>query len=386
MMETILYGKPRGAKLPPGSAGAGAGRVSPRPAGGGESLKLSLSRIALLRPAAARPVVTAAAPGGGESAASPGLYEEACRFLKGTHTAVRAGRSPDLEAAEKLTVRLDEALERSEAPFLAALHRDELAAFAVQHSVNVAVFTLKLSRELEFEPERRRLAGLCGLLHDIGVALLPAELVAKPGPLSPRELEALRRRPLLSRKVLAAAGPKAALCAEVAGQVYERVDGSGHPHGLKGDELHEYAKIVGLLDLYEALTHSRPNRERIGFFEAVKYLCQSCKTCFERRHLKAFLRGFTVFPLQSHVLLNSGAVGLVVRTHGDQPLRPEVKILLDSQGRHVLTERVIRLTAEPLLHIVRSVSEKELARLLQGASASELAPEKGWEEAAGPLF
>ena len=169
------------------------------------------------------------------------------------------------------------------------------------------------------------------------------------------------------------------------GEQVERY-GQENPHGLKGDELHEYAKMIGLLDLYEALTHSRPNRERIGFFEAVKYLCQSCKTRFERRHLKAFLRGFTVFPLQSHVLLNSGAVGLVVKTHGDQPLRPEVRMLLDSQGRHVLTERVVRLPAEPLLHIVRCVSEKELARLLQGASASELAPEKGWEEAAGPLF
>lgn len=385
MTETTLQCETRRGQLPPLPGRAGTGGFSPKPAGGG-GLTLSLSRIALLRPAQGRPSAAAAAPEEKEPTAPPGLYEEACRFLKTSYAAVRAGRPLALEAAEELTVRLDEALERSEAPFLTALHRDDLGEFAVQHSVNVAVFALKLARELDFEPERRRQAGLCGLLHDVGVALLPAALVAKPGPLAPRELEVLRRRPLLARKILAAAGQRAALCAEVAGQVYERIDGSGHPHGLKGDELHEYAKMIGLLDLYEALTHSRPNRERIGFFEAVKYLCQSCKTRFERRHLKAFLRGFTVFPLQSHVLLNSGAVGLVVKTHGDQPLRPEVRMLLDSQGRHVLTERVVRLPAEPLLHIVRCVSEKELARLLQGASASELAPEKGWEEAAGPLF
>lgn len=385
MTETVLQsqrptlqtrratGAEAGAGLAPGKAGAG-------------GLKLSLSRIAALRPAAEQTTQAAAAPEMERSVAGRGVYEEAFLFLRKTHADVRQRRAVDLDAASQMVERLDQALERSEAPYLAALHRDGLEWFAVQHSVNVAVFTLRLSRELGYESGRRREAGLCALVHDVGVALLPEGLVAKKGELAPRELEILKERPLLARKILAAGGPEAALCAEVAGQIYERIDGSGHPHGLKGDELHEYARLIGLLDLYEALTHSRPSRERIGFFEAVKYICKSCKGSFERRHLKALLQAFTVFPLQSHVLLNSGAVGVVVRTHGDQPLRPEVKILLDSQGRHVLTERIVRLTVEPLLHIVRCVSERELARLLQGASASELAPEKGWEEVAGPLL
>ncbi len=349
-------------------------------------LKLRLSRIATRPPVKARTADAADEPAAKRPVAGRGVYEEAFLFLRKAYAAVRARRAVELEAALPVVEKLDQALERSEAPFLAALHRDDLEQFAVQHSVNVAVFTLKLARELGYEGERRLEAGLCALMHDVGVALLPESLVAKKGELAPRELEILKERPLLSRKILSSCGPRGALCAEVAGQVSERIDGSGHPHGLKGDELHEYARLIGLLDLYEALTHSRPNRERIGFFEAVKYICKSCKSRFERRHLKALLQGFTVFPAQSPVLLNSGAVGLVVKTHGEQPLRPEVKILLDSQGRHVLTERIVRLTAEPLLHIVRCVSEKELARLLQGASASELVPERGWEEITGPLF
>ncbi len=350
------------------------------------ALKLSLSRIATRPPAEVRTADAADQPAAKRAVAGRGVYEEAFLFLRQAHAEVRARRLVDLEAAFQVVEKIDKALERSEGPFLAALHRDDLEQFAVQHCVNVAVFTLRLSRELGYEGERRIEAGLCALVHDVGVALLPESLVAKRGELAPRELEILKERPLLARKILSACGPRGALCAEVAGQVYERIDGSGHPHGLKGEEINEYARLIGLLDLYEALTHSRPNRERIGFFEAVKYICKSCKSCFERRHLKALLQGFTLFPTQSPVLLNSGAVGLVVKTHGDQPLRPEVKILLDSQGRHVLTERIVRLTAEPLLHIVRCVSEKELARLLQGASASELAPERGWEEITGPLF
>jgi HD domain len=181
-------------------------------------------------------------------------------------------------------------------------------------------------------------------------------------------------------------GPLGAAMAETASQIYERSDGSGYPRGLSGDEIHEFAKILGLLDLYEALVHSRPSRERLSFLEAVKYIFKSCKTQFERHYIKSLLRVFTVFPLHSCVELNSGAFGQVIETHPDQPMRPKLKVLMDSQRRKVLAERIIDLPEEPLLNVVRSVSEKEAHELLQGTAGVTAEPEPGCDAVKEPIM
>ena len=118
----------------------------------------------------------------------------------------------------------------------------------------------------------------------------------------------------------------------------------------------------------------------------MKYIFKSCKTQFERHYIKSLLRVFTVFPLHSCVELNSGAFGQVIETHPDQPMRPKLKVLMDSQRRKVLVERIIDLPAEPLLHIVRSVSEKETKELLQGIAVVHAEPEQGCDTMAEPIM
>lgn len=218
------------------------------------------------------------------------------------------------------------------------------------------------------------------------MALIPENTIYKQGPLSAEELNALKDRPNLALKILQGLGPAGATIAETAGQVYERMDGSGYPRGLSSAEIHEFAKIIGLLDLYEALVHSRPNRERLSFFEAVKYIFKSCKTQFERHYMKSLLRVFTVFPLHSCVQLNSEAVGRVIAIHPDQPMRPKLQILIDSQRRKPLVERIVDLPEEPLLNIVRSISEKEIKELLQGLTILPVEPEAGGDTLREPII
>jgi len=156
-----------------------------------------------------------------------------------------------------------------------------------------------------------------------------------------------------------------AYLAESAAQVYERVDGSGYPRAMRGEEIHEYAQVIGLLDMYEALIHSRPHREKLTHFTAVKEIINTCKNRFQRKHLKSLLNIFTAFPIHSFVRLNSNAIGKVIETYPEQPMRPKLKIVYDSQKRKVLTERIVALPDNPLLNIVDSVSESEIQELSQ---------------------
>ena len=132
---------------------------------------------------------------------------------------------------------------------------------------------------------------------------------------------------------------------------------------MQGDEIHEYAQIIGLLDMYEALIHSRPQREKLTHFAAVKEVINNCKHRFQRKHLKSLLSIFTVFPIHSYVRLNSNAVGKVIETYAAQPMRPKIQIVYDSQRRKVLTERIVVLPENPLLNIVDSVPETEIQEL-----------------------
>jgi HD-GYP domain-containing protein (c-di-GMP phosphodiesterase class II) len=332
-----------------------------------KEVKFSFARLAAANsaetPRAVRPAAAAPASHRRE------LHAQACACLAQIFGDVRAKRPFSLEPAASLIGRMAAERPQPDALFALALHLDEPRNFPLHHGVNVAVYAVKMAQDLGFDEEHQVQIGLAGLLHDVGIALLPDALLHKKGPLADAELSLLRERPNSAARILQCLGPAHGSIAESAAQVYERIDGSGLPRGLAGDEIHEYAQIIGLLDLYEALVHSRPNRERLSFFDAVKYIFKSCKTQFQRRYMKSLLRVFTVFPIGSYVQLNSEAVGRVIETVPDEPMRPKLRILFDSQRRQVLAERAVALTEAPLLNVVRSVTAKEIRELRLGTAA-----------------
>lgn len=314
------------------------------------------------------------------------VYADACRFLEQAFRAVRSGHGFAPAAGRAVVERMLDGGDGPDPLFITALHRDECSRYPVQHGVNVAVYAVKLAQELGCDRERQVELGLCGLLHDIGMARIPEALLHHGGTLTEPDLAVLRARPVAAFDILQRLGPDAAPAADCAAQVCERLDGSGTPHGLSGDEILESARLIGLLDLYEALVHSRPHRQRLSFFEAMKYIFKSCKTGFDRRHMKALLRRFTIFPVHSYVQLNSDSIGRVIETYPDQPMRPKLQILFDAQRHRTLTERVVALVEEPLLNVVRCVSEAEVSELRRGGSGGAAIPEDGCDRVREPIL
>lgn len=147
---------------------------------------------------------------------------------------------------------------------------------------------------------------------------------------------------------------------EVAYQEQEREGGQGYPRGLKGDEIHDYAKIIGIVDVYEALTHHRPQRKGYMPHEAVKLILGTQKDLFSNDVKRLLLTKLSCFPLGSYVKLNSKAICRVIETNEDSPLRPTVEILFDSRGRKLPKKKVTSLIEAPLLYITGTVYESDL--------------------------
>jgi HD-GYP domain-containing protein (c-di-GMP phosphodiesterase class II) len=291
------------------------------------------------------------------------LYSEASAYIAEVLKALRNRKGFALEKGFEIIKKIVAVNDPQDPVLLLALHQDDWRQYVTQHPVNVAVFAIKVADHLGFEKANQVEIGVAGLLHDVGMAAVPENILYKKGRLNEAETKIFRQRPNFSSKILRTLGPEYAYLAECAAQVYERIDGSGYPRGLKAAEMHEYAQIIGLLDMYESLIHSRPQRVRKTTFAAVKEIINTSKKQFQKEYLKALLSVFTAFPIHSYVRLNSDAIGKVVETYPDQPLRPKIQILYDSQKRKVLTEKIVALPEDPLLHIIDSVSENEMERL-----------------------
>jgi len=233
---------------------------------------------------------------------------------------------------------------------------DNLAA----HSANVCIYALMLGKGVNYSRKQLIELGITALLHDIGMVFLPQEIIEKDGKLTASEIEKIRKHPYYTFKILQSLGEKYSWIAKVAYQEQEREGGQGYPRGLKGNDIHDYAKIIGMVDVYEALTHHRPQRKGYMPHEAVKLILGTQKALFSNEVKRLLLTKLSCFPLGSYVKLNSKAICKVIEINEDSPLRPTVEILFDSQGRKLPKRKVINLADAPLLYVTGTVYESEL--------------------------
>ena len=341
-----------------GMMGGGAGSRRPT------SVRLSFRQLAAQGKKDDPATGTSANLGGGHhdahSEKRKELYQEASDYLTAVVSSVRENKPFAIGPAIDILEKVADIETPFDELFLKAIHSDDSHNFVVNHSVNLAIYAMKMADKLGFSKTRQVEIGMLGLFHDVGMALISDDIVYKKERLSDSEFEQLKDRPNLGYEILKQFEDDYPFLAEGTLQVYEKIDGSGYPKGLMGDEINEYAQIVGLVDVYEALIHTRPQRQRLPHFFAVKEIIRTGKGKFKRVYLKALLNTFSIFPLLSYVRLNSKAIGQVIKTYSDQPMRPKVRVIYDSQKQRILTERVINLPENPLLYITDSISEEEL--------------------------
>jgi hypothetical protein len=228
-----------------------------------------------------------------------------------------------------------------------------------QRAANTALLSMRMGLEIEYEERRILSLGLCALMHDLGMASLPAQLL-EARRLTPEQRELLQRHPLESQRLAQGFGKGFAWIGRIAVQVHERSDGTGYPAGLKGEEIHEFARIIGLADTYEAMVHPRPDRQARAVYHVVKEIIDLRNTLFDRQLVKALIHIVSIFPLGSLVKLNTEDIGRVVGTSRLHPTRPTVEVLLDARGRRLNPPRLIALEEEPMVYVVDPAIEESV--------------------------
>jgi len=273
--------------------------------------------------------------------------QEVSRLLE----AAEAGAGLSLGELPHAAARLAAAVATADDLLLQAMESDAVLVDLSRHMVNVAVFAVKIAQGAGYgEADLPRLA-LAACLHDVGMVAVPRGLLDKPGALTAEETAVVRRHPQTGFRLLEPLGPDLAWLAAVALHEHEREDGSGYPAGLPAEAIHDYAKIVALADIYEAMTHTRPYRARQVASDAVKELIGAERRRFPDRILKGLIRGLSTAPVGSLVRLNSNEIARVVATNPTFPLRPVVEVITGAAGEPLAGPRRIDLSANTLLYI-----------------------------------
>jgi len=225
---------------------------------------------------------------------------------------------------------------------------EEPELYLPYHGVNVAALGLGVAQGMGYSDDELQGVALAAFMHDVGMQELPSEIWTKKGVLTPAERDAIRRHPLSGYELLKPIDE----VAKVVVQEHERMDGTGYPHGLSGREIHEFAYIIGIADIYNSLTHIRPYREkRYSPFEAIREIVAKEKGRFPSSVLKFLIASF-LLPVGSRVELNSGEKAEVVEGNKASLMRPLVKITHDKDGREYDKPRILDLDRDQRFFIV----------------------------------
>ncbi|MFZ5966440.1 MAG: HD-GYP domain-containing protein [Bacillota bacterium] len=200
------------------------------------------------------------------------------------------------------------------------------------HSVNVCVLSVLLGIKMGYNKTQLKELGIGALLHDIGKMWVPESILNKPDILDEQEFEEIKKHTTFGYDFLHKIPGVPSISCMVALAHHERFDGSGYPFGKKSYDIHEYARIIAITDVYDALTSERIYKKKIRPFEAVEYLVSIGKTQFDEKMVKLFTEFVPVFPMGSVVKTNLGEKGVVLSVDSSFPTKPTIRILLNKDG------------------------------------------------------
>ncbi len=227
--------------------------------------------------------------------------------------------------------------------------------------INVTILSTIMGMVLKFTSHRLIQLATGALLHDIGMVKVPKAILSKKEKLTPEELNQIRTHPIHSYRVISKELKYPEEIGLIALQHHERWDGQGYPRKLHGEDINIFARVVAVADAYVAMINNRPHRNSMIGYSAMKNVLNDNGRHFDPKILKVFLESMGIYPIGSIVQLNNSAIGRVVETHTEAPLRPIVELIIDEYGNTLGEREIVDLLAKKGAFIVKAVDPKSLA-------------------------
>tara|TARA_R110001599_G_scaffold171353_1_gene362170 strand:- start:165229 stop:166434 length:1206 start_codon:yes stop_codon:yes gene_type:complete len=255
----------------------------------------------------------------------------------------RMGKALNTEQAAALVDEISASVMRNPDALIGLARLKNKDDYTYMHSVAVCALMIALAKKLRLDAPQIRDAGMAGLLHDIGKMAIPQEILDKPGKLTDAEFMIVKAHPTQGHEILLAGANVTEGALEVCLHHHERMDGTGYPHQLKGEQISLLARMGAVCDVYDAITSNRAYKAGWEPAESLRKMAEWSGPHFDPVIFQAFVKCLGIYPTGSLVKLKSGRVGVVTEQCEQSLLTPKVKVFFSLKSNTYITPEMIDL-------------------------------------------
>ena len=272
------------------------------------------------------------------------VYQQALETTREFIHEAKAGRNIDVGRVQESVNEMIDSVFRNRDSMVALLKLKTYDEYTFTHSLNVAALAIASGRQIGLSRGQLLNLGLGAIFHDVGKIAVPEHILNKPAKLTNDEFAVMKTHPARGAAIIVkqAANVNASVISVVRHH-HERLDGTGYPDGLTGDELDPFHMICGMSDVYDALTGDRIYRKAMAPHDALKVIFSLRDKHFPQSWVERFVQCLGIYPPGTMVKINTGEICVVIETNHACLIRPRLKMARNARGQEALLERVIDL-------------------------------------------
>jgi HD-GYP domain-containing protein (c-di-GMP phosphodiesterase class II) len=262
--------------------------------------------------------------------------------MRSLFTEARLGKAIEPGACVNLVDDIVESLDRHPDALLSLARLKNADEYTYVHSVAVCALMVSLGRQLGLSDAQCRAAGMAGMLHDLGKAAMPQEILNKPGKLTTEEFDVIKQHPRRGYEMLSGGANVSEDAKDVCLHHHERFDGTGYPDGLAGEGISLLSRMGAVCDVYDAVTSDRPYKAGWDPAHALSQMA-TWKGHFDTVVFQSFVKSVGIYPTGSLVRMSSGRLAVVLEQNPAALTKPRVKVFFSTKSGMPLEPRVLDL-------------------------------------------